>query len=435
MTDFQTLAQVSAGGVLNTLVEGFALAGLSWVFVRFFAGRSAVVRFFIWFSTLLAIASLPLLVRTEAATPWHKPELQLSTAWATYLFVAWTAIAGVLLLRLAASGWKIGRMKLHCRKIDEGSHPELAEIVRQQSIRRNVKLLVSDEVRVPAAVGFLKPAVVLPSWTVKELSTAELKVVVLHELAHLRRWDDVTNLAQKVLKAIFFFHPAVWWIESRLALEREIACDDAVLEQTDAKLYGESLVSLAEKACAKKSRLQASLALAQNALGRIRQTSIRLAQILDPSRSTGKRSWAPAVAATACLTVIVALVTPNAPEMISFTPKPVPASSALAAKLSVPPQIEISSHTPAMPASLKVSAHHHARAIIPASAQTRHAKKPEVVLAKATVEQPSPQFFLVVQRTQTDASGSFIWSLCVWHVTPGNSGVQKITERIVMSRI
>ena len=435
MTDLQTLAQVSAGRVLNTLVEGFALAGLSWVFVRFVAARSAVVRFVIWFSTLLAIASLPLLVRTEAAASWHKPELQLSAAWATYFFMAWTAIACVLLFRLAASALKVWQMKRHCREIDEASHAELVKIVREQSIRRNVKLLVSDEVRVPAAVGFLQPAVVLPSWTVTELSTEELKVVVLHELAHLRRWDDVTNLAQKILKAIFFFHPAVWWIESRLALEREIACDDAVLEQTDAKLYGESLVSLAEKACGKKSRLQASLALAQNALGRIRQTSIRLAQILDPSRGTGKRNWAPAVVATACLIAIVALVTPNAPQMISFAPKATSASAALSVKPSVAPQNDIASHTHAIPASLKVSPHHHAPAIIPARAKTRHAKKPEVVLAKATVEQPSPQLLLVVQRTQTDASGSFIWSLCVWRVTPGNSGVQQITERIVMSRI
>ena len=95
-----------------------------------------------------------------------------------------------------------------------------------------MKFLVSDDVRVPTALGFFRPAVVLPSWTLRDLSPDELKVIVLHELAHLRRWDDWTNLAQKFVKAIFFFHPAVWWIDSRLALEREIACDDMVLEQT-----------------------------------------------------------------------------------------------------------------------------------------------------------------------------------------------------------
>ena len=434
MIDLQTLAQVSTGRLLNTVIEGFALAGLTWVFVRFFAGRSAVVRFAIWFSTLLAVASLPLLVRTGAAASWHRPELQFSTSWATYLFFAWAAIAGVLLLRLAASLSQVRALKRRGREILDSSHPELAELVRQQSIRQNVKLLVSDEVRVPAAVGFLRPAVVLPSWALNELSIEELKVIVMHELAHLRRWDDLTNLAQKSLKAIFFFHPAVWWIENRLALEREIACDDTVLEHINANAYGASLISLAEKACAKKSRLRTSLALAQSALGRIRQTSIRLARILDPARSTRKRSWVPAVVATACLGTIVFVATPNAPQMISFGPKALPVSSALATK-RVPPQIDLPSHAHVVPAALKISPHHRAPAIIPARAKIRPANRPAVVLAKATVEQRPPQFLLVVQRTQTDASGSLTWSLCVWRVTPGNSGMQQITERIVMSQI
>jgi len=64
--DFQTLAQASAGRVVNTIAEGMALAGLSWVALRLFRGRSAVIRFTVWFSTLLAVVSLPLLVRNNS---------------------------------------------------------------------------------------------------------------------------------------------------------------------------------------------------------------------------------------------------------------------------------------------------------------------------------------------------------------------------------
>ena len=96
---------------------------------------------------------------------------------------------------------------------------------------------------------------------VKELSTAELNSILIHELAHLRRWDDWTNLGQQILKALLFFHPAVWWIESKLALEREMACDDAVLAKTaNPRGYAQCLISVAEKSFARRG-----LALAQAA--------------------------------------------------------------------------------------------------------------------------------------------------------------------------
>jgi len=83
----------------------------------------------------------------------------------------------------------------------------------------------------------------------RELSPEELRVVLLHEFAHLRRWDDWTNLLQKLVRTIFFFHPAVWWIERRLSLEREMACDEAVLAETEnPQAYAECLVSLQRKA-------------------------------------------------------------------------------------------------------------------------------------------------------------------------------------------
>ena len=73
-------------------------------------------------------------------------------------------------------------------------------------------------------------------------------MILLHENAHLRRWDQWTNLAQKIVTALFFFHPAVWWIENRLTLEREMACDDIVLAQTASpRDYASFLISFAEK--------------------------------------------------------------------------------------------------------------------------------------------------------------------------------------------
>ena len=151
-------------------------------------------------------------------------------------------------------------------------------------------LCVSDRLRVPTAIGFTKPLVVIPSWTMRELSAAELNTILLHELAHLRRRDDWTNLVQKILGALLFFHPAVWWIEKKLALEREMACDDLVLARTTSpRAYAECLVSLAEK-----SFLRRGLALAQAAVDRLRNVSLRVAQILDVNRPRATRVWRPA---------------------------------------------------------------------------------------------------------------------------------------------
>ena len=137
-------------------------------------------------------------------------------------------------------------------------------------------------------IGFVNPAVVIPRWLLQELSPSELQQILLHELAHLQRWDDWTNLAQKILKALLFFHPAAWWIEKQLSLEREMACDDAVVAETaNPRAYAECLTHLAEK-----SFVRRSLALAQAALGRIRQTSLRVA-------ADSRRGSAPSAAAHA----------------------------------------------------------------------------------------------------------------------------------------
>jgi bla regulator protein blaR1 len=435
--DFQTLAQASAGRVLNTMLEGVALAGLSWLVLRLVGGRSAVTRFAVWFSTLMVVVSLPLFVRASSSGSWGKPELELSSAWAKDLFTVWAGIAIVLLVRLAGSLWHVRRLRHECGEIDE--HPELVEVLREYPIGREVKLLVSDEVRVPTALGFFRPAVVLPAWVLHELSLEELKVILLHELAHLRRWDDWTNLAQKCLKAVFFFHPAVWWIEGRLALEREMACDDMVLEQTSNPAgYAASLVSIAEKALAEKTRLRRALALAQGALGRVRQNSLRIAQILDPGRSRANAGWRTAVAAVAGIVAVALVAAPYVPEVISFQQRPVLSARTRMSSypaLSSPALLSNELPVHAIRTLAKIPASRITPHVIPARAKLGHVARPRVVFAKANVEQRPAQMLLVVQSVDFDPSGSLVWTLCVWRVSPGDQGVRQIEETIVMHRI
>ena len=469
IADFQTVAQAVAGCGLNTLLEGLALAGLSWAALRCFGARSSMTRFAVWFSALLVIAAMPLLSRTASpllASGSHIPELKLSGNWAAGLFAAWAVIASGLLVRLGLSLRRIHALRANCCEIDAYSYPSLMEVAEEfdKQPSRRVKLLVSDDVRIPTALGFFRPAVVLPSWTLRDLSVDELKVILLHELAHLRRWDDWTNLAQKFVKALFFFHPAVWWIDSRLTLEREIACDDMVVQQSsNARTYAASLVSIAEKVVAEKMRTGRALALAQGALGRVREVSQRVAQILDPERAHTSRGLRPALAIIATLAVITAGAMPYAPQLISFQNQTQPVFSAAsegAASLPIKASPMVFKQPvswggerarpyviPGRSISLRGSAGRSTTRklrtgpdpmLIPAKATLRKSNHtPKLVMAKASERPLLTARLLVWHSSQFDESesSSVMWTLTVWRVSTADGAQQTLQETIVMNSL
>jgi hypothetical protein len=206
-----------------------------------------------------------------------------------------------------------------------------------QSVRR-VTLRHSDRLQVPTAIGFFKPLVVIPSWALHELSSTELNSILIHELAHLRRFDDWTNLAQQILKALLFFHPAVWWIESHLALEREMACDDAVLALTgNPHGYAQCLVSIAEK-----TFLRRGLTLANAIVNRMRQTSLRVSRILDANHSSGTRIWKPALYSVAAAFLVSLMSFSHAPELVAFQNSN-DSTSRVAAAPALPPHATLAS--------------------------------------------------------------------------------------------
>jgi hypothetical protein len=209
--------------------------------------------------------------------------------------------------------WQVWRLRRSCIEIDARSlEPELMECLKAGSKRR-VALCVSERVSAPTAIGLGRPAIVLPTWVTGELSSGELKQVVLHEAAHLQRWDDWTNLAQKVLKAVLVFHPLAWWLESRLTLEREMACDDEVLRHTgNPGAYARCLATLAEKSFARRS-----IAMAQAAVSRVKQTSVRVARILQVKTPAATRAWASGVS-LGVVFGFAALVLSQTPNLIGF---------------------------------------------------------------------------------------------------------------------
>ena len=95
--------------------------------------------------------------------------------------------------------------------------------------RKPIRVVLSDRTDTPLAIGFGDPMIVLPAIYLDQFSNEDLKQMCLHEAAHLARRDDLTLLVQRFISALFPWHPAIRWISDRLDLEREIACDDYVV--------------------------------------------------------------------------------------------------------------------------------------------------------------------------------------------------------------
>ncbi|MBI1177030.1 hypothetical protein GC207_06275 [bacterium] len=149
---------------------------------------------------------------------------------------------GVLIL---ISGFRLGRLGLQLfalRRLKKESappHDELADLfdnlICESQINRTVRLLVSEEITTPMAIGYLRPVVLLPAELIATADHRGLASVLRHELAHVQRNDDWINLAQQAIHATLFFHPAVWWLSRRLTIDREIACDDHALSRLESR--------------------------------------------------------------------------------------------------------------------------------------------------------------------------------------------------------
>jgi beta-lactamase regulating signal transducer with metallopeptidase domain len=433
--DLQNLAQAPAASLLNTATVGVVIACAAGFLLRVSGRQNSGTRFAVWFLALLAIAALPMVSTSTSAAvnvAEHAP-FTVSSAWALYLLMGWAVISATCLLRLGIGLWQVTRLRRSCEEVElQTLDPELRRVMEDFDSMRRVKLCVSPEVKAPAAIGFFRPAIVIPAWGLRELSIDELKVTLLHELAHLRRWDDWTNLVQKVVKAVFFFHPAVWWIEGKLALEREMACDDLVLEQTaNPKAYAASLISFAEKI--QRGR---ELALVHAVVGRVKQISQRVTRILDAGRPSATRVWKPVMGLVTVLSGAALLAAPYAPRLVSFqemSSVPVAKGERIAVNaVAVPLKLkEGSAKTQVVQARTQLRA-----AAVPAKLKQRRTPMPQLVLAKAMQpEVQPPDMTMVMQSMQYDAQGAQVWTLCIWRVTEGKQGQRQVEATFLVTKI
>lgn len=169
----------------------------------------------------------------------------------------------------------------------------VSELCTRLGLRRVVQIVVSHRLSVPAVVGFLSPVILIPPAMLTGIPVDQWRIILAHELAHVRRWDAIVNLAQLVIESLLFFNPAVWWISRQIRVEREACCDALA-----ASVCGEpvsvawALVDVATVAAnsGPKFNPQAALAFAEPA--NEGELTDRVRRLIDPNRAPrSKVSW------------------------------------------------------------------------------------------------------------------------------------------------
>lgn len=430
--------------MLNSLATGVLVAFFAWLVLRLSGRQNSSTRFAVWFSALVLTVLLPLIGLSNSVAVTNPPVtlapwFALPTSWAVVLLVCWAAIATFGVAQLVVGLMRLQSLRSEAVRADIGSlDPMLRKTIGDFQSFRTVEVRVSEKQQVPAAIGFFKPIILLPAWALRELSTDQLNSILIHEFAHLRRWDDWTNLVQKVFRAIFFFHPAVWWVEKQLTLEREMACDDAVLSQTtDARAYAQCLVSVAEKSFVKRS-----LALAQAAVSRMRHTSLRVAKILAANRPGAIRVWKPALGLVAAFAVVCGVSQSRVPQLVAFrdsAPQVMAAASTPSspvlqtADLKTEPPVVMVSKKRLTPKLESIGAKSSAPVPPPLAIEAKLSRTRNIAEdADAMTAQPSvpaPQTMLVVFQSQQYRAGQMQWTVFVWQVSVQKSAQTPLPAR------
>jgi beta-lactamase regulating signal transducer with metallopeptidase domain/type II secretory pathway component GspD/PulD (secretin) len=165
-------------------------------------------------------------------------------------YVAAIYLTGVLamLLRVALGLWSGRRLRGTCQPMADSALLEmLGRNARRMGMRAVPAVAYCQRICVPVVVGVLRPMILLPASVASGLTPSQLEAVLLHELAHVCRFDLAVNVFQRLVEALLFFHPAVWWLSRRVSIERENACDDVVLHLDHERVrYADALLRVAE---------------------------------------------------------------------------------------------------------------------------------------------------------------------------------------------
>ncbi len=205
-----------------------------------------------------SIKVTPMATTGSVMTPqWTEPKTfrQKAQSWGADFFTGripvvlvclWMVVCLLMLSRIARSYVSLFRMRRQFGPAPSEQTERVGRLAEIFGIKRQVRVFTSQQVSMPMTVGSFRPVIILPPDLARSLSTAEFESVIAHELAHIKRWDYLTNLLQRLVQSYLFFHPAVWSIGKHLVIERELACDDWAVKTCEPRRYANCLTKLVE---------------------------------------------------------------------------------------------------------------------------------------------------------------------------------------------
>jgi beta-lactamase regulating signal transducer with metallopeptidase domain len=317
------------------LWQGIAIVCVTALLLSLARNAAAATRHAIWWVALAAVVLLPFVPALQRSLSWQPGILSpqalpaeaavplpaapdeflvaLAGAWALFTFLSF--------VRIAFSVCAVRRLKARSAPFDSARLARLSMWNALDEGRRVPVLRVSPKVRAASALGLGRP-VILISPAVLALDDDGLDAIVMHEHAHLARYDDWTQLAQAVVSALLVLHPAAWFIGRRIRLEREAACDDYVVARgAAAREYARSLIELADPARVQPWK-SVAIPGATRSRSELRQ---RVHRLLDPSRPRDARLAWPLFAACAATMALAVGAAAQAPALVVFVESYVPA--------------------------------------------------------------------------------------------------------------
>jgi beta-lactamase regulating signal transducer with metallopeptidase domain len=219
-------------GLLLTALRMTAVLGMVFALLPLLRRRSAALRAWVIAAGLAATALIPLLqlvapawgLPLEAAAP-----ASVADSPTRLLLVLWLIGAVVNLVVLLIGMFRLMGLAAAADPIRDGHGPDLAlDISSEYRVHAPVLLLEADRPTLPVTWGHREPKVLLPP-AARQWSEERIRIVLRHELAHVRRCDWLVHVAATVVRSIYWFHPLVWFACARLRFECERACDDVVL--------------------------------------------------------------------------------------------------------------------------------------------------------------------------------------------------------------
>jgi beta-lactamase regulating signal transducer with metallopeptidase domain len=442
MQSIESVAQVAASAFVSSLWQGLLLAAAVALCLRLMPRMTAAVRFAVWSAVFVVILLLPFAQMGGSHTVTSAGSgaaLQVDVRWSYLILATWAALSLVRGAKLAVSAWRLRQLWRRSTPV-----PMILPPVKASSLfgsnfgSRRVEICTSTEIDRPSVIGFFAPRILIPEWLFEKLTPAELEQIVMHEFGHISRADDWINLFQKIGLVLFPLNPALVWIDRRLCFERELACDDGVLEHTQAPaVYATALVSLAER-----SKNRRAVMLSLGAWERRSELGRRVESILSGGNRMSSRRAKVTAGAIGVALLGVATGLSRLPQFVSFSEGMTPGAVA-ERPIPMPPSVTIPESGPQYrPAMYRSSGATHEtllKATMPMGTPPAHAphhkkKRASAAHVPPAAERPNaPVPVPAVERVQKASAGTPRWVvLTSFSVTQTNEPVPSLVRPGIM---